>query len=124
MAVALRDFRLAYAADPDDSETLNGLRVAFWLNGNEAEATAFKETSAKLARLNTLLQRAHAEGAKENLNLMRDFGVTCAALHRDSEARAWLGLAIAGDPLDSEAQKALSRLGPAARVAGQGSQKP
>ena len=107
---ALHNFRIAYAADPNDSETLNGLRVTYWLNGNVADATLFKETSAKLARLNTLLQRAHAEEAKRNLKLMRDFGVACAALHRDREARAWLGLAIAGDPLDSEAQKALSRL--------------
>ena len=124
VAAALRNFKIAYAADPDDSETLNGLRVAYWLNGNHAEATSFKETSANLARLNTLLQRGHAERAKENLKLMRDFGIACAALHRDSEARAWLGLAIAGDPLDSEAQKALSRLPPTARVAGQASQKP
>ncbi len=107
---ALRNFRIAYAADPDDSETLNGLRVAYWLSGNEKEAKFFKETAANLARLNTLLQRGHASGAKTDVNLMRDFGVTCAALHRDSEARAWLGLAIAGNPLDSEAQKALFRL--------------
>ncbi len=115
VAAALHNFRIAFAADPDDSETLNGLRVTYWLDGNAAEATLFKETSANLARLNTLLQRGHAEGAKQNLKLMREFGVACAALHRDREARAWLGLAIAGDPLDSEAQKALARLGPVDR---------
>jgi tetratricopeptide (TPR) repeat protein len=121
---AIRNFRIAYAADPDDSETLNGLRVAYWLSGNEKEATFFKETSANLARLNTLLQRGHAEAAKTDWNLMRDFGITCASLHRDSEARAWLGLVIAANPLDSEAQKALFRLGPADHAASQESYKP
>jgi tetratricopeptide (TPR) repeat protein len=115
-AAAVRNFRIAYAADPDDSETLNGLRVAYWLSGHEKEASLFRETAANLARLNTLLQLGHASGAKTDLNLMRDFGLTCAALHRDSEARAWLGLAIAGNPFDSEAQKALFRLGGASRA--------
>ncbi len=118
---AIRDFRIAYAADPDDSETLNGLRVAYWLSGDENEAKSFKETAANLARLNTLLQRGCAEGAKTDLNLMREFGITCAALHRDSEARAWLGLVIAANPFDSEAQKALFRLNAADRPLGPGS---
>jgi tetratricopeptide (TPR) repeat protein len=122
---ALRNFRIAYADDPDDSETINGLRVACWLSGDETEAKLFKETATNLARLNTLLQRGHATGAKQDLNLMREFGITCAALHRDSEARAWLGLAINGNPLDSEAQKALFRLGAARRAAGgQSDRKP
>jgi hypothetical protein len=121
VSAAIRNFRIAYAADPDDSETLNGLRVAYWLSGDENEAKFFKETAANLARLNTLLQRGRAEGAKQDLNLMRDFGITCASLHRNSEARAWLGLAIAGNPFDSEAQKAIYRLGTADRDAEIGS---
>src|SRR5262249_39838530 len=110
VSTALRNFEIAYSADPDDSETLNGLRVAYWLSGNAKQAKYFKETSANLARLNTLLQRGHAEGAKTNFDLMRDFGLTCNSLHRDNEARAWLRLVIAANPLDSEAQKALFRL--------------
>jgi len=42
--------------------------------------------------------------------LARQFGTVCAALHRDGEARAWLELAIAKNPLDSEAQQVLFRL--------------
>ena len=112
----MRQFRIAYAVEPDDNETLSGLRVAYFLTGNEAEAKFFREAAQNLGRLNSLLQRGHAEGAGNDLNLLRDFGITCAALDRKSEARAWLGLAIAANPLDTEAQKALARLDAASRV--------
>ncbi len=107
---------MAYAAEPGDNETVSGLRVAYFLTGNEAEAEFFREAARNLGRLNTLLQRGHAEGARNDLELLREFGVTCAALHRTSEARAWLGLAIAANPLDTEAQKALARLDSASRA--------
>ncbi len=122
---AVRQFRIAYAAEPDDNETLSGLRVAYFLTGNEKEATFFREAATNLGRLNSLLQRGRAEGARNNLELLRDFGVTCASLHRDSEARAWLGLAIAANPLDTEAQRALARLGTESRLpTGVGLRKP
>jgi tetratricopeptide (TPR) repeat protein len=113
---AIRQFRIAYAADPDDHETVSGLRVAYGLSGNEKDTTFFREAAANLGRLNTLLQRGSAEGARKDLELFREFGVACAALHRDSEARAWFGLAIAGNPLDAESQKALFRLDEASRA--------
>ncbi len=71
-----------------------------------------------LDRLNTLVLQAAKPAAAQNAVLMRDLGAACAALHRDDEARAWLELAIARDPLDSSAQQALFRLAPSGRTTG------
>jgi hypothetical protein len=46
---------------------------------------------------------------------MRRIGAACAAMDRYPEARAWYKLAIARDPLDSEAQQALFQLDTANR---------
>ena len=107
---AVRYFRIAYAADPDDHDTLFGLRTALILLGNANEARTFCQAAGNLDRLNTLLQRANAGEAQKNPELVRELGAVCAALHRDAEARAWLQLAITRNPLDSEAQEALFRL--------------
>jgi hypothetical protein len=107
---AADQFRIAYAANPDEHETLFGLWVALELLGNDSEAKPLREAARNLDLLNATLQRGRAPGARQNAALIRDFGTLCAALHRDAEARAWLQLAIAADPLDSEAQQALFRL--------------
>jgi tetratricopeptide (TPR) repeat protein len=112
---SVREFRIAYAADTDDPETLSGLRVAYSLTGNETEAKRFREAAANVSRLNSLLPRGRAVGARKDLELLREFAITCAALDRDDEARAWIGLAIAADPLDSKSQQVLFRLGAANR---------
>jgi tetratricopeptide (TPR) repeat protein len=107
---AADQFRIAYAANPDDHETLFGLWVALELLGNESEAKLLREAARNLDRLNSALQRGRAPGARENPALKREYGTLCAALHRDAEARAWLQLAITANPLDSESQQALFRL--------------
>jgi len=109
---AVRYFRLAYAADPSYRDTLFGLLSAWELLGNQKEAEPLRTLAQNLDRLNTLVLQAAKPAAAENAALMRDLGSTCAALHRDDEARAWFELAIARDPLDSSAQQALFRLGP------------
>lgn len=122
---AVHHFRIAYAADPDDHEILFGLWVALELLGDEKEATPIRTAARDLDRLNTLLQRGRAAEARKNLELLREFGTTCATLHRDDEARGWIELAIAGDPLDSKSQQALFRLGTAGRAPrGQERRKP
>ena len=79
--------------------------------GNEAEAKFFREAAANLGRLNSLLPRGGVQGARNDLDLIREFGITCAALHRDDEARAWIELAIAANPLDSKSQQLMHKLG-------------
>jgi tetratricopeptide (TPR) repeat protein len=107
---AAEQFRIAYAANPDEHETLFGYWVALELLGNRSEAKPIREAAHNLDLLNSALQRGRAPGAKQDATLRREFGLLCKALHRDAEARAWLQLAIAANPLDSEAQQALFRL--------------
>ncbi len=107
---AVRHFRIAFAADPNDHETLFGLQSALELLCDEKESRPIRETARNVSRLNTLLQRARAGEAERNPDLLRQLGITCAALRRNDEARAWLELAIARNPLDSESQQALFRL--------------
>ncbi len=113
---AVRFFRLAYAADPSNRDTLFGLLSAWELLGNQKQAEPLRRTAQTLDRLNTLVLQAAQPAAAQNAALMRDLGATCAALHRDDEARAWFELAIARDPLDSSAQQALFRLGPSGQA--------
>src|SRR5262249_34951705 len=107
---AAEQFRIAYAAEPVDHESLFGLWAALEQLGNEAESRPVREAARNLDRLNTLLQRGRAPEARQNSDLLRQFGTVCAALHRDGEARAWLDLAIARNPLDTDAQQVLFRL--------------
>jgi tetratricopeptide (TPR) repeat protein len=108
---AVEQFRIAYAAGPDDHEVLFGFWVALELLGNDAEAKPIREAARNLDLLNSAIQRGRAPGARQDLRLIREFGALCAALQRDGEARAWYQLAIAANPLDSESQQAMFRLG-------------
>ncbi len=107
---AVRYFRVAFSADPNDHETLFGLQSALELLCDRNAAEPIRETARNVSRLNTLLQRASAVETNRKPELLRQIGSTCAALRRDEEARAWLELAIARDPLDSQSQQALFRL--------------
>jgi tetratricopeptide (TPR) repeat protein len=107
---AVRHYRNAAAAAPSDHETVFGLWPALALLGDDKETKPSRDAARNLDRLNTLLQRGRLEKAPENGELMRELGVACAALEREDEARAWLELAIARNPLDSEAQQAMFRL--------------
>jgi tetratricopeptide (TPR) repeat protein len=103
-------FATAFAADPNDHETIFGLQTALELAGKQEQATAIRESARNLDRLNTMLQRARAGEVQGNPSMLRELGKACASLHRNGEARAWLELAIAGNPLDREAQQALFRV--------------
>ena len=58
----------------------------------------------------SLLRRGAEPGGARDAGLFRELGEACAADGRADEARAWLALALALDPLDPEAQRALFRL--------------
>jgi predicted Zn-dependent protease len=107
---ALHQFRIAYAADPNPGETLSGLIATLLISGDEKAAAPLREIAAKRETLSKLIQRAATPRARDDPVLRRQLGAACAALNRDAEARAWYQLAIARDPLDSEAQQALFRL--------------
>jgi tetratricopeptide (TPR) repeat protein len=107
---AVANFRIAFAADPLNRETLFGLTAALVLSGDPNAALPYRRTAANLDRFNSLIQRAAARGARADANLMRQLGAACAVLQLNAEARAWYKLAISANPLDSESQEALYRL--------------
>jgi Flp pilus assembly protein TadD len=107
---ALRHFRAAYDADPDNRDLLLGLANALMMVGNEAEAAAYFKVMRDHDTLGALLQRVPTPGASNDPKLFDQLGAACEAIHRLREARAWYNLAIERDPFQAEAQQALSRL--------------
>jgi tetratricopeptide (TPR) repeat protein len=109
-ATAVRCFREARAGLPEDRDALFGLISALTMQGDEKSAAPLRERINRIELLGTLVHRASAPGARQNVKLLRELGAACASLSRDGEARAWYKLAIARDPLDAEAQQALFQI--------------
>jgi len=106
---AVKHFRLAYAADPDDRDTIFGLGQALTMVGDPG-AAPFVAAARDRDALGTLVQRASTPQGRKDPGLLRALGAACEKVNHLPEARAWYSLAIADNPLDSEAQKALYRL--------------
>jgi tetratricopeptide (TPR) repeat protein len=107
---AVRHFRAAYSALPDDRDTVFGLGTALAMVGDHAAAARYLRDSKAYDTLGALLNRAADPANRNDAALLRALGVACEAVHRLPEARAWYNLAVQTDPLDEEAQKALYRL--------------
>jgi tetratricopeptide (TPR) repeat protein len=106
---AVRHFRAAYSALPDDRDTVFGLGTALALVGDHAAAPYLRDAKA-YDTLGALLTRAANPANRHDAALLRALGAACEAVHRLPEARAWYNLAVQTDPLDAAAQKALYRL--------------
>ena len=109
---AVRHFRAAYAAEPDDRDTVFGLGTALALVGDRAAAAPFLRDSKAYDTLGALMTRAANPANHKDPALLRALGAACEAVHRLPEARAWYDLAVQTNPVDEEAQKALYRLKP------------
>ncbi len=107
---ALRHFGVADAAEPGSRDVTLGLAQAWTLIGDEAKAKPYLEAARRRDAVFSLLERARNPGANHDVALFRQLGEACASEGREDEARAWLALALARDPLDAEAQRALFRL--------------
>jgi predicted Zn-dependent protease len=107
---AVRHFRAAYAADPDNRDGIFGLARALNALGRKEEAEPFMEASRKYDALGSLLEKAGSNEGKKDPTLPRRLGAACERVDRLPEARAWLKIAIAANPLDAEAQQALFRV--------------
>jgi tetratricopeptide (TPR) repeat protein len=112
-ASALGHFRAALTVQPDDCITLSGLATALRQTGQDKAAEPFFARIRYYTAISALVDRLQAPRAATDVHLQRRLGSLCEAIGRRSEARAWYRLVAASDPLDSEAQKALFRLGPA-----------
>ena len=109
---AVRHFRASYARQPHDRATLHGLARALVLTGDDDSARPLMDEVRLFDRAGVLIAEADAGKGRDDPALARRLGLAIAALERPAEARAWLRRAIAADPLDAEAQRALHRLGP------------
>jgi tetratricopeptide (TPR) repeat protein len=107
---ALRHFRIAAAADPDDRDTLFGLAAALVQTGHEAEAAPYLAAARARDHLASLIQRAAAPAGRDSLDLLRQLGAACEAVSHNAEARAWYALALDKDPFDSDARRGLERV--------------
>lgn len=109
-ASAVMHFRIAYQIAPDDRESIVGLGQALAMSGDQTAAASFLDRSRDHDALVSLLERVSTPAGRNDKSLPRALGLACERVGRLPEARSWLAVAIAGDPLDKDAQKALYRI--------------
>ena len=107
---AVRQYRLAYEADPSNRDTLFGLINALELSGDAQAAAPLRRDAKLLDEFNTVVQRMSMREGRADPHIVTDAAEACLALGLISEARGWYKLAIARNPLDSASQQALFRL--------------
>jgi tetratricopeptide (TPR) repeat protein len=107
---AVRQFRAALAAEPDDRDTLFGLGQALRLAGAADAAQPYLQAARARDHLEQLLQNARPPARREDPSVLQAIGDACRSLHRLAEARAWYRLALARDPINPQLQKTLFEL--------------
>ncbi|WP_165219125.1 tetratricopeptide repeat protein [Aquisphaera insulae] len=106
---AVRSFRVAYEKMPEDHDALFGLINALSLKGDDKAVGPLRQHSHAMEKVNTLIQRA-ANNKERTPALVKQLGAACIDAELFPEARAWYRLSIQADPLDQEAQQALSQI--------------
>ena len=102
-------FRAVLGSNPDDRDALHGLGTVLRKLGDR-EAERYLEIASR----QDLLKRTILDSVttiRTNPKLFYQLGEMCESVNRREEARTWYQLAIGRDPLDSQAQQALARLG-------------
>ncbi len=94
--------------------------TALGLIGRPEAARPYQDAARRHDDIWKLVSRAATTEGERDPKLPHQLGMACAAIGRNQEARAWLRLAIARDPLDAESQHTLFELehGAASRSAG------
>ncbi len=104
---ALPYFEAARKADPLDRATLSGLASALRLLGQKEQAAEVQQQAQKLDLLSSLLSKADPRHPPDDPKYPLHVGLACRDAGLLPQAEAWLRLAVANDPLDSEAKQAL-----------------
>lgn len=107
---AIQYYQAAESIEPNNRDTLLGLSRAYTLSGDAEKAKPYREAGRRLEELSTLMQYAATSGAREDPVITMKLGQACEALGLFPEARAWYLLVLGHDPLNRDAQKALSLL--------------
>jgi len=109
-AAALAHFQAALSEEPYDRVSLTDLGKALLLKGDKAAAESYLARAGRLDDVYNLINRVRRPSQENQAPDLTQLGRTCEAAGLLDEARGWYLLAIARDPLDSEAQQALRRL--------------
>jgi tetratricopeptide (TPR) repeat protein len=104
---AVRYYRLADKARPNDRDTLIGLGLSLRLIGEEDESITRRANA--LQALRVLLLKA-SEDRPEGAPAFCKMAEACEEAGLRDEARAWYRLAVMADPLHAPAQQAFFRL--------------
>ena len=107
---AVRHFRIALKAEPNDRAALFGLGTALKMSGDPAGAEPYFEAARRHDRLCSLVERVVRKESLDDPHLRAELGEACESAGRLDEARAWYRSAIAHDPVDEVSQRALYRL--------------
>jgi tetratricopeptide (TPR) repeat protein len=110
LPAALRFFEDALSAEPFDRVSLSELGKALLLKGDQAAAKEYIDRLKRLDDVYKLVNRVSKPDQENQAPDLMELGKACAAAGLYDEARGWYTLAIRRDPLDAEAQRALSRL--------------
>jgi tetratricopeptide (TPR) repeat protein len=107
---AVAAFRRGLDAQPDHRGCTAGLAQALRLCGRGREAEPWLARVRRQDALINLLRGAGEQTGPPDPKFLRSLGAACEALRFAPEARAWYGLALAREPLNTEVQIALHRL--------------
>ncbi len=108
-AEAVRCFRRSDAAEPNHGETLYGLAQALRIVGDQAGAEPYARRAEAQRVLRDHLTNLAANREPRPIVCCR-LALDCESAGYLPEARAWYRLAIAFDPTNQQAQRALYRL--------------
>ncbi len=109
---AIRHFQDALSDEPYDRVSNAELGKALMLQGDRAAAGRYVARARQLDDVYNLINRIKRPGSENQPPDLTNLGRACEAAGLIDEARGWYMLAIGRDPLDTEAQRALSRLRP------------
>jgi tetratricopeptide (TPR) repeat protein len=107
---AVRHFRTALKASPDDRDAHFGLAQALYLAGQPEAARPHTETARTQDRLEWLVKSARPQNRRNDPATLQAIAEACLALNRRDLARAWYRLALGTDPDNDRLKSALSRL--------------
>ena len=107
---AIQQFQHALSAEPYDRVSPMQLAQALQLKGDKAGADAYLERVTRLNRLYNLIIRVRSPKQVNRTVDLADLGEACEQAGLREEAKCWYTLAIAANPVDSGAQRALYRL--------------
>jgi hypothetical protein len=107
---AIRYFHVALSAEPYDRTSPMQLAQAYQIKGDKA-ALVYLDRVQRLNKLYNLIIRIRSPGRENQIADLAELGHACEEAGLNEEAKGWYTLAISIDPVNTQAQEALYRLG-------------